>query len=74
MFLQNVGFSRLHGVISQKIKLFVTTVVKTSDSTMYNKVKEQSPPFKVVIWFLIPFRNYGSLHKTCLNMKPWVSV
>jgi hypothetical protein len=35
MFLRNVGllFTRLHGLIFQKIKLFKTTAVRTSDST-----------------------------------------
>jgi hypothetical protein len=35
MFLRNIGrlFTRLHGMISQKIQLFKTTAVITSDST-----------------------------------------
>jgi hypothetical protein len=33
MFLRNVGFKGLHGVISQKIELFITTTVRTSNPT-----------------------------------------
>jgi hypothetical protein len=30
----------LHGVISQKMMLFITTVVKTSNPTMYNLINK----------------------------------
>jgi hypothetical protein len=34
MFLRNVGyFNGIHGVISQKIVLFITTAVRTSNQT-----------------------------------------
>jgi hypothetical protein len=34
MFLKRLNFNRLHGITSQKIELFITTAVRTSNPTI----------------------------------------
>jgi hypothetical protein len=40
MFLRNVGLNGLHGVISQKMVLFITTAVRTPNPTYGNGLSE----------------------------------
>jgi hypothetical protein len=52
MFLWNwLTFNRLHGVISQKIELFITTSVRTSNPTMWSHSLVMTNIYIWIIWF-----------------------